>query len=44
MGSSSSPAAINAVGAFPGYKPLTDEAIIEAKPDIILMMNRGDGA
>lgn len=36
--------AINAVGAFPGYKPLTDEAIIEAKPDIILMMNRGDGA
>lgn len=36
--------AVNAVGAFPGYKPLTDEAIIEAKPDIILMMNRGDGA
>jgi iron complex transport system substrate-binding protein len=35
---------INAVGTFPGYKPLTDEAIIEAKPDVILMMNRGDGA
>jgi iron complex transport system substrate-binding protein len=35
---------INAVGTFPGYKPLTDEAIIEAKPDIILMMSRGDGA
>ncbi|MBB2794908.1 UNVERIFIED_ORG: iron complex transport system substrate-binding protein [Rhizobium pisi] len=36
--------AVNAVGAFPGYKPLADEAIIEAKPDIILMMDRGDGA
>lgn len=36
--------ATNAVAAFPGYKPLTDEAIIEAKPDVILMMNRGDGA
>ncbi|AGS23075.1 heme/hemin ABC transporter substrate-binding protein [Rhizobium etli] len=36
--------AVNAVGVFPGYKPLTDEAIIEAKPDIILMMNRGDDA
>ncbi len=36
--------AINAAGDFPGYKPLTDEAIIEAKPDVILMMNRGDGA
>ncbi|WP_064684852.1 heme/hemin ABC transporter substrate-binding protein [Rhizobium bangladeshense] len=36
--------AVNAVGAFPGYKPLTDEAIIEAKPDIILMMDRGDAA
>jgi len=35
--------AVNAVGAFPGYKPLTDEAIIEAKPDLILMMDRGDG-
>lgn len=30
----------NAVGNFPGYKPLTDEAIIEAKPDVILMMSR----
>ncbi|KRB61844.1 hemin ABC transporter substrate-binding protein [Rhizobium sp. Root708] len=36
--------ATNAVAAFPGYKPLTDEAIIAAKPDVILMMNRGDGA
>lgn len=33
--------AINATGTYPGYKPLTDEAIIEAKPDVILMMNRG---
>ncbi|CAN7518844.1 hemin ABC transporter substrate-binding protein [Rhizobium sp. LjRoot30] len=32
---------VNAVGTFPGYKPLTDEAIIEAKPDVILMMERG---
>jgi len=35
---------INAVGNFPGYKALTDEAIVEARPDVILMMNRGDGA
>ncbi|MBO9099187.1 MULTISPECIES: heme/hemin ABC transporter substrate-binding protein [unclassified Rhizobium] len=35
--------AINAVGVFPGYKPLTDEAIIEAKPDVILIMNGGGG-
>jgi iron complex transport system substrate-binding protein len=35
---------VNAAGDFPGYKPLTDEAIIKAKPDVILMMNRGDGA
>lgn len=33
--------AINAVGVFPGYKPLTDEAIIEAKPDVILVMDHG---
>ncbi|WP_028747694.1 heme/hemin ABC transporter substrate-binding protein [Rhizobium mesoamericanum] len=35
---------INAVGDFAGYKPLTDEAIIDAKPEVILMMNRGDGS
>ncbi|MCO5163798.1 MAG: ABC transporter substrate-binding protein [Mesorhizobium sp.] len=29
---------INAVGEFAGYKPLTDEAIVTAKPDLILMM------
>jgi iron complex transport system substrate-binding protein len=32
--------AVNAVTAFPGYKAMTDEAIIEAKPDVILMMDR----
>ncbi|WFU00769.1 hemin ABC transporter substrate-binding protein [Rhizobium sp. CB3171] len=32
--------AINAVDSFSGYKPLTDEAIIEAKPDVILIMDR----
>ena len=32
---------MNAVGTFPGYKALTDEAIVEAKPDVILMMDRG---
>lgn len=33
--------AINATDTFPGYKPVTDEAIIEAKPDLVLMMTRG---
>ncbi len=33
--------ALNATGTYPGYKPLTDEAIIEARPDVILMMTRG---
>ncbi|MGY9048429.1 MAG: heme/hemin ABC transporter substrate-binding protein [Rhodobacterales bacterium] len=31
----------NAVTAFDGYKPLTDEAVIAAAPDVILMMDRG---
>ena len=31
----------NAVTAFDGYKPLTDEAVIAAAPDYILMMDRG---
>lgn len=35
--------AVNATGTFPGYKPLTDEAIIEAKPDVVLMMSRSGG-
>ena len=34
---------VNAVEGFPGYKQLTDEAAIIAKPDIILMMDRGGG-
>jgi iron complex transport system substrate-binding protein len=33
--------AINVTSAFHGYKPLNDEAIIEAKPDVILMMKQG---
>lgn len=33
--------AINAVTAYEGYKPLTDEAAITAQPDVILMMDRG---
>ncbi|TCM58347.1 iron complex transport system substrate-binding protein [Rhizobium sp. PP-F2F-G48] len=33
--------AINATKSFQGYKPVTDEAIIEAKPDVVLMMTRG---
>lgn len=31
----------NAITGFDGYKPLTDEAITAAAPDVILMMNRG---
>lgn len=30
----------NAVAGFEGYKPLTDEAIITAAPEVILMMDR----
>lgn len=35
---------VNAVDGFDGYKPLTDEAIIAAAPDFVLVMNRGDHA
>jgi iron complex transport system substrate-binding protein len=31
----------NAIGDFAGYKQLTDEAIIDAAPDVILLMDRG---
>lgn len=35
----------NAVTAFEGYRPLTDEAVLSAAPDVILMMDReGDHA
>ncbi len=33
--------AVNAVEGIRGYKPLTDEAIIAAAPDVILTMSRG---
>ncbi|MBL8584846.1 MAG: ABC transporter substrate-binding protein [Rhizobiaceae bacterium] len=33
--------AVNAVEGFAGYKQLSDEAAIGARPDIILMMDRG---
>ncbi|MCA0922053.1 heme/hemin ABC transporter substrate-binding protein [Pseudooceanicola nanhaiensis] len=34
----------NALTAFSGYKPVTDEAIAAAAPDVILMMSRGGAA
>jgi iron complex transport system substrate-binding protein len=33
--------AVNAIDDYAGYKALTEEAIIEAAPDVILMMDRG---
>jgi len=35
---------VNAVTEYDGYKPLTDEAVIAAAPDVVLMMDRGDHA
>lgn len=36
---------INAATGFQGYKPMTDEAVLAATPDVILMMDRaGPGA
>jgi iron complex transport system substrate-binding protein len=32
---------INAADAVEGYKPMSDEAVISAAPDVILMMDRG---
>ncbi|PCJ07901.1 MAG: hemin ABC transporter substrate-binding protein [Rhodobacteraceae bacterium] len=32
---------VNAITAFDGYKPMTDEAVTIAAPDVILMMDRG---
>ena len=32
---------VNAIDEYSGYKALTEEAIIDAAPDIILMMDRG---
>jgi iron complex transport system substrate-binding protein len=36
--------AINAADAVEGYKPVTDEGIISAAPDVVLMMRRGNHA
>lgn len=33
--------AINVLDGFEGYKPVSDEAIVQAAPDVILMMTRG---
>lgn len=33
--------ATNALSGFSGYKQVTDEAIISAQPDVVLMMDRG---
>lgn len=33
--------AVNAIDGYSGYKQLTDESAIAAKPDVILMMSRG---
>lgn len=35
--------AVNAIEGYSGYKQLTEEAIVEAHPDVILMMNREGG-
>jgi iron complex transport system substrate-binding protein len=35
---------INAASMIEGYKPMTDEAVIAAAPDVVLMMSRGDPA
>jgi iron complex transport system substrate-binding protein len=32
---------VNAIDAFEGYKPINDEAIIAARPDVVLTMQRG---
>ena len=34
----------NAVGDFPGYKALSDEAIIKAAPDVIILMDESAGS
>lgn len=35
--------AVNAVEGYSGYKQLTEEAIVGARPDVILMMSRAGG-
>ncbi|WP_349369102.1 ABC transporter substrate-binding protein [Salinarimonas sp.] len=36
--------AVNAAAGIEGYKPVTDEAIIAAAPDVVLSISRGDHA
>jgi iron complex transport system substrate-binding protein len=33
--------AVNAIDAYAGYKPVSDEALIAAQPDVVLTMKRG---
>ena len=33
--------AVNAIEGFEGYKPVSDEAIVAARPDVVLVMERG---
>ncbi|WP_407166970.1 hemin ABC transporter substrate-binding protein [Bradyrhizobium sp. ORS 111] len=33
--------AVNAIDGFDGYKPINDEAIVAAKPDVVLSIDRG---
>jgi iron complex transport system substrate-binding protein len=33
--------AVNAIDSYEGYKPLSEEAIVAAKPDVVLVMQRG---
>lgn len=35
--------AVNAVEGFQGYKQLADEALVAARPDLVLVMERGPG-
>ncbi|BBE72353.1 heme/hemin ABC transporter substrate-binding protein [Oharaeibacter diazotrophicus] len=35
---------INAADGFSGFKPMVDEAVIAAAPDVVVVMNRGDHA
>lgn len=35
---------VNAISEFDGYKPISEEAIVAAKPDVILTMQRGADA
>lgn len=35
--------ATNAIAEYDGYKPINDEAVIAAKPDVVLVMERSSG-